>query len=227
MRVLIVDDHEIIWSGMRGVVERLAAQRQPPQPFAWFAARDVAAAQALPIEALDLILLDYHLPGTSGLDAMRAMRERFESAAIVIVSGDQRPDHIRHAIEAGAAGYIPKTMSEADMVAALALVMAHGIYLPALALLEVPTPLDHGDAQLPNEALPAFMSAELSPRQREVFAGALRGKPNKVIARELGIAEGTVKVHLAMVYRALGVRNRTEAMYRVLSADAAGAVARL
>jgi DNA-binding NarL/FixJ family response regulator len=71
------------------------------------------------------------------------------------------------------------------------------------------------------------MAAELSPRQREVFAGALRGKPNKVIARELGIAEGTVKIHLAMVYRALGVKNRTEAMYRVLSADAAQAVAHL
>ena len=67
----------------------------------------------------------------------------------------------------------------------------------------------------------------LSPRQREVFQRALRGKPNKVIARELGIAEGTVKVHLAMVFRALGVRNRTEAMYRMLSADAAAAVARL
>ena len=65
------------------------------------------------------------------------------------------------------------------------------------------------------------------PSQREVFARALRGKANKVIARELGIAEGTVKVHLAMVYKALGVRNRTEAMYRVLSADAAEAVARL
>ncbi len=69
--------------------------------------------------------------------------------------------------------------------------------------------------------------ATLSPRQREVFSRALRGKPNKIIARELGIAEGTVKVHLAMVFRALGVRNRTEAMYRVLSADTAAAVTRL
>ena len=230
MRVLLVDDHEVIWSGMRGVVERLAAQHRPGETFEWRCVRDVAAALALQVTGLDLILLDYHLPGISGVPAMQALRERFDAAPIVMVSGDQRPENIRRVIEAGAAGYIPKTMPEPEMVAALALVMACGIYLPPVALLDVEHPVDAGDAgdtHVSNDALHGFMSAELSPRQREVFAHALRGKPNKVIARDLGIAEGTVKVHLAMVYRALGVRNRTEAMYRVLSADAAGAVARL
>lgn len=236
MNVLFVDDHEVIWSGMRGVVERLAARTHPGEPFGWHVARDVTSAVALHVDTLDLILLDYHLPDLSGLEAMRAMRERFEAAPIVLVSGDQRPEPIRRAIEAGAAGYIPKTMPEAEMVAALGLVMAHGIYLPPVALLDVEPPgsggvYDDADeeagAPVPADALPAFMSAELSPRQREVFARALRGKPNKIIARELGIAEGTVKVHLAMVYRALGVRNRTEAMYRVLAADAGNAVAPL
>jgi DNA-binding NarL/FixJ family response regulator len=228
VRVLLVDDHEVIWSGMKGVVERLAAQQRPGAPFEWFCARDLAGALAAAAGALDLILLDYHLPDTDGLAAMRALRERFDSAPIVIVSGDQQPERIRRAIEAGAAGYIPKTMPEAEMVAALGLVMAHGVYLPPVALLDAaPAPEPADDAQLANDAIAAFMAAELSPRQREVFARALRGKPNKVIARELGIAEGTVKVHLAMVFRALGVRNRTEAMYRVLSADAINAVGRL
>lgn len=229
MRVLLVDDHEVIWTGMRGVVERLARQQRPDDGFEWRCSRDLAGALALADgEPLDLILLDYHLPGTTGLDAMHALRTRHEAAPIVILSGDGSPDRIRRAIEAGAAGYIPKAMPEGAMVAALALVMAHGIYLPPIALLEAqaPAPTDSGP-QLANEALQGFMAAELSPRQREVFARALRGKPNKVIARELGIAEGTVKVHLAMVFRALGVRNRTEAMYRVLSADAVGAVERL
>ncbi len=226
MQVLIVDDHQLIWSGMRGVVERLSAQQRPGEPFGWFGARDVASALALEVEALDLILLDHHLPGVSGLDGMASLRERFEATPIVIVSADQRPENIRRAIEAGAAGYIPKTMPEPEMVAALALVMARGIYLPAMALLDAQPPPED-DAHVANDAVLGFMDAELSPRQREVFARALRGVPNKLIARELGIAEGTVKVHLAMVYRALGVRNRTEAMYRVLSADAADAVARL
>jgi DNA-binding NarL/FixJ family response regulator len=227
MRVLIVDDHEVIWGGMKGVVERLAAQHHPDKPFAWHEARDVPSACALEAGALDLILLDHHLPGISGLDGMSALRERFEAAPIVIVSADLRPDTIRRAIEAGAAGYVPKTTPVPEMVAALALVMARGIYLPPVALFDVQSFVDSSEPHVPNEALSGFMAAELSPRQREVFAGALRGKPNKVIARELGIAEGTVKIHLAMVYRALGVKNRTEAMYRVLSADAAQAVAHL
>ena len=227
MEVLLVDDHEVIWSGMRGVVERLALQQRPARPFGWHCARDLPSARALGLTTLDLVLLDYHLPGHSGLEALQAMRETFEGAPIVIVSGDQRPQNIRRAIEAGAAGYVPKTMPEPEMVAALALVMAHGIYLPPVALFDAEPAAVDGEAHVENEALVAFMAAELSPRQREVFAQALRGKPNKVIARELGIAEGTVKVHLAMVYRALGVANRTEAMYRVLSADAVAAVARL
>lgn len=227
MQVLFVDDHEVIWSGMRGVVEHLALQRQPQTAFAWQCCRDVETACALPIDTLDLVLLDYHLPGVSGLEAMRRLSERFESAPVVIVSGDQRPAVIRSAIEAGAAGYVPKTMPEPEMVAALALVMAHGIYLPPIALLELESAADGGHGHVSSDALTGYITAELSPRQREVFARALRGKPNKIIGRELGIAEGTVKVHLAMVYRALGVRNRTEAMYRVMSANAVEAMARL
>lgn len=227
MQVLFIDDHEVIWSGMRGVVERLVAQQRPGEPFDWHCARELAAAMALPLQAPDLILMDYHLPGVTGLDALAALRERFESAPVVVVSGDQRPDHIRRAIEAGAAGFIPKTMPEPEMVAALGVVMARGVYLPPVALMDAEPARAGGEVQLDAESLPAFMAAELSPRQREVFSGALRGKPNKVIARELGIAEGTVKVHLAMVYRALGVHNRTEAMYRVLAADAGHTLARL
>src|SRR4051812_39555510 len=117
MRVLIVDDHQVIWSGMRGVVERLAAQHQSVAPFEWHATLDVGSALTLelPADALDLILLDFHLPDISGLTAMHALRQRFDSAPIVILSGDQQPQKIRAAIEAGAAGYIPKTMRESEM----------------------------------------------------------------------------------------------------------------
>lgn len=227
VRVLFVDDHEVIWSGMRGVVERLAAERPVRTPFEWHCAHGLSEALALDVQSLDLILLDYHLPDTECHAAMRALRERFDAAPIVIVSGDQSPERIRRAIESGAAGYIPKVMSQGDMVAALAFVMACGVYLPPVALLEpAPPPATTDDAQVPSTEIGSFVTAELSPRQRQVFARALRGKPNKVIARELGIAEGTVKVHLAMVFRALGVRNRTEAMYRLLAAEAGDALER-
>jgi DNA-binding NarL/FixJ family response regulator len=227
MRVLIVDDHEVIWSGMRLMLERLALQADRDRPIHFEGRLSVEAALEMADRAFDLILLDYHLPGLSGLQALARMREAFESSPVVILSADADPRRIRDAIHQGAAGYVPKSMSERDMQAALALVLAQGVYLPASSLFEVQADEPADEPELPPEAVADFLQAEFSPRQQEVFARALRGKPNKVIARELGIAEGTVKVHLAMVYRALGVHNRTEAMYRVMTAGAAGAIARL
>lgn len=237
MDILIVDDHEVIWRGMRAMLERLAAQCQPGRTIRIEGCLSVEAALDLRVRRFDLILLDFHLQGLSGLQALARMRQVFEASPVVVLSGDTDPRLMREAIQHGASGYIPKAMPEREMQAALGLVMAQGVYLPPMALLDAD--LDAGEhpadasgggehgAELPRESVEAFLSQEFSPRQREVFARALRGMPNKVIARELGIAEGTVKVHLAMVFRALGVRNRTEAMYRVLSADAAGAIDRL
>lgn len=227
MRVLIVDDHEVIWHGMRLTLERLAMQANQGRLSCFEGRLSVEAALDIAHRDFDLILLDYHLNGLSGLAALARMREAFEGAPIVIFSADADPRRVREAISLGAAGYVPKSMSERDIHAALAHVLVQGVYLPPLALLEVESAQHADEDDLPHEAIEAFLRLEFSPRQREVFARALRGKPNKVIARELGIAEGTVKVHLAMVFRALGVRNRTEAMYRVLSAGAAGAIARL
>ena len=76
-----------------------------------------------------------------------------------------------------------------------------------------------------SEDMNDFLLTELSNRQREVLGLALQGLPNKTIARRLDIAEGTVKVHLSMVYKALGVKNRVGALCRVLQADAASALA--
>lgn len=227
MQVLIIDDHEVIWSGMRLMLERLSLQANHDRVIRCEGRNSVESAMDLTERGFDLILLDYHLPGLSGLAALAKVRETFEASPVVILSADADPRRVREAINKGAAGYVPKTMPEREMQAALALVLAQGVYLPPLALFEVDAEAPAGEPELPPDAIEGFMRQEFSPRQREVFARALRGKPNKVIARELGIAEGTVKVHLAMVFRALGVRNRTEVMYRVLSANAASAIDRL
>lgn len=227
MRVLIVDDHEVIWRGMRATLERLSLQINPDRPIVLEGRLSVEAALEMIEREFDLILLDFNLPGLSGLPALARMRTAFEGTPIVVLSANADARCIRDAISQGAAGYVPKSMPEREMQGALALVLAQGIYLPRLALFEVEAQETAGEPDLPHEAVASFMRLEFSPRQREVFARALRGKPNKVIARELGIAEGTVKVHLAMVFRALGVRNRTEAMYRVMVAGAESAIARL
>ena len=103
-------------------------------------------------------------------------------------------------------------------------VLRHKIYLPAEFVLADDVTRARDPDELPREDLAGFLRVELSPRQREVLALAMRGMPVKLIARQLQIAEGTVKVHLSMVYRALGARNRTDAMCRVFDAQAAWAL---
>lgn len=225
MNVLAIDDHEIVWSGMRSMLERLARRLDPPAALEFHACADLDASERFAGISLDLILLDYHLPGIRGLQALQRVQVAFEGVPVVVVSGDTNPQRVREVIESGAAGFVPKSMPDAEMQAALMLVLAHGVYLPPIALLDA-EPAGAEELLAP-EQVAEFLDVELSPRQRQTLSLALRGVPNKLIARQLGIAEGTVKLHLAMVYRALGVRNRTEAMYRVLSADAARAIERL
>jgi DNA-binding NarL/FixJ family response regulator len=227
MKVLLIDDHEIVWNGTHRLLERLAGELDAGTPFAFQAVRDVAAATALAPQGFDLVLLDYHLPGTSGLDALRAVKAHFEATPVCMQSAETTPQRVRELIENGAAGFVPKSYALDEMEAALRVVLRHRIYLPAEFLIADAATRDERDERddegeaLPREELPRFLRAELSPRQRQVLALAIRGTPVKLISRELGIAEGTVKVHLSMVYRALGARNRTDALCRVFDARAA------
>ena len=230
MKVLLIDDHEIVWNGTRRLIEQVAGEVHPGQPFDFQAVRDVPAALALPGAGTDLVLLDYHLPGLSGVEALRAVKAHFEAASVCMQSAETTPERVREIIEAGASGYIPKAYALDEAEAALRVVLRHRIYLPAELLLAeddaqaVPHDAREEAAGLPREDLAGFVANELSPRQRQVLGLAMQGLPTKLIARRLAIAEGTVKVHLSMVYRALGARNRTDAIYRVLAADAASAL---
>lgn len=224
MRVLLVDDHEIVWSGARLLLQRMAADIEPGAPFHFEAVRDAETACALPADAFDLVLLDYHLPGLSGLDALRAVKARHEAVPVCMQSAESSPARVREAIEAGAAGFIPKSYRLEDMEAALRLVLRHRVYLPAEFVMSDDATRAPAPDELPRDDLARFLRVELSPRQRQVLALAIRGTPIKLIARRLAIAEGTVKVHLSMVYRALGARNRTEALCRVFDAQAASAL---
>jgi DNA-binding NarL/FixJ family response regulator len=160
-------------------------------------------------ESPDLVLLDMNLPGVSRLDALRQVKPAYASAAVVVVSGDEDPMFIRACIDAGAAGYIPKTTDATLTIQALRLVLAHGIYLPRSALTRPGATRPAGNAAAWNDR------PQLSDRQMAVLERMLQGKPNKIIARDLNIAVGTVKAHLWAVYQALGVTSRSQAMYRV------------
>lgn len=224
MRVLLIDDHEIVWNGTGRLLERLSRELDADAVFVFETRRDTQQACLLAPDAFDLILLDYHLPGLAGLEALQRVRAHFEAVPVCMQSAEGDSVRVRALLEAGAAGFIPKSYGLAEMEAALRLVVRHRVYLPAEFVLAEDVVRERQPDELSREELARFLRVELSHRQQQVLALAIRGMPVKRISRELSIAEGTVKVHLSMVYRALGVRNRTEALCRVFEAQAAGAL---
>jgi DNA-binding NarL/FixJ family response regulator len=205
MRVLLIDDHPLFREGLKGLLLGLEPSVQVEQ------AGSVDAAEALQGLSFDLVLMDLNMPGSQGMDALSRTKALFEAAAVVVVSGDESPSTIQSAIQHGAAGYVPKTTDPSVTIQALRLVLAQGTYLPPEALRQPGTTPETATA--PATSTPNWPK-ELSPRQLAVLRCLLQGKPNKVIAREIGIAEGTVKAHLWAVYQLLGVSNRAQAMYR-------------
>ena len=190
MRVLLIDDHALFRRGLRLMLRELMPEADVTEADSCATAIDMAD------DAFDLVLLDLNLPGMQGLSALNVIRPVFHQCPVVVVSGEENPGLIRATIQDGAAGFIPKTSEPEVMQAALRVVLARGVYVPAHAL---------GTATGSLEGL--------TPRQLEVLRRALKGTPNKLIARELNISEGTVKSHLSATFRAIQVRNRTEALY--------------
>ncbi len=199
MHVLLIDDHEMFRQGMRFLLSDL----NDDLSFSDAGTCD-EAMELLDSSDFDLALLDLNMPGTDGLNALRIIRDAHPSVPIAVLSGMDDPDLIRDAIDQGASGFVPKASSSEVLVAALQLILAGGVYLPQAALNATPVrPLDGDGAR----------HDLLSGRQTDVLLKAIQGKPNKVIAREMNIAEGTVKTHLSAAFKALGVHNRTEAVF--------------
>ncbi|MAY55453.1 MAG: DNA-binding response regulator [Gammaproteobacteria bacterium] len=206
VRILLIDDHDLFREGLKYLLPVLDSKVQ------YFEAGTLDDALQLKCEeGFDLILLDYYMPGVNGMDALEKCRQTFESATLVVVSGEEDPRIIRQSIEQGASGYIPKSSSRDDLVEALRLVLAGGTYLPSHAYRPVSPAISFAVQQ--SDAGNEIMITKLSRRQFEVLMKAVQGKSNKTIARELDISDHTVKAHLSVAFRTLGVQNRTEAVY--------------
>ncbi len=218
VKILLIDDHSLFAEGLRILLKDFDQQVQ----LVCCNSCEAALEQPEP-ETVELILLDYYLPGISGVEALSALRDYCPNSRITVVSALDDPKHIRRIIDAGAAGFIPKTSTFAVMSAALHLVLAGGTYLPPQAIEEKPRnqvenhhlDLHHVDAHHADVHDGAGRTGLdcLSVRQREVIMQVVQGKPNKVIARTLDISEHTVKAHISASFKLLGVSNRTEAVY--------------
>jgi DNA-binding NarL/FixJ family response regulator len=200
-RALIADHQGLARMGLKHLLRGLWAGAELDEAASLSEALELMSAQAY-----DLLLVDPSLPGFDELHSLEALCDQFPEVKIAIVSGSEKRDDILAAIIAGARGYIPKPLPERQIARAIELVMQGAIY--------VPDALGKRDRTASASATSASGPNALTPRQRAVFAELLTGKSSKQIAQSLGIAEGTVKIHLAAIYRVLGVRSRAEAIAR-------------
>lgn len=213
MKILIVDDHPLIREALRHVLTMLDNQLELIE--AQNCAEAMTAAAANP--ALDLVLLDLGLPDADGITALTQMRERHPATPVVVLSATEQPAMVTRAIDAGAMGFIPKTSSNQLLLNALRLVLSGGVYLPVEVLRQQQEAPETARVTTENNAGPAGTPRDkgLTTRQSEVLALMVQGKPNKLICRDLNLAEGTVKIHVTAILKALGVTNRTQAVIAV------------
>ena len=212
MKILLVDDHSLFREGVALLLKELDAAVQ-----VWHASNlDEALAVIVGDAGIELILLDFILPGTHGLQALETLRERHPDVPLVMLSSQEDQVTVLRSIQLGAMGFIPKSSSSNQMFEALRTVLAHGIYVPSLSL---------AGMTLPGPARPCTSAAEigLTPRQTQVLRLILEGKSMKLIARELGLSQNTAKTHVSAVLRALSVTTRTQA---IVAANRMGLVLR-
>jgi DNA-binding NarL/FixJ family response regulator len=208
---LVVDDHPLVRQALQNVLRQLDTGTVVVEAPDCSIALDLAAADA----DLDIVLLDLHLPGMGGLDALSLLRERHPGLPVVVLSADDNRQTVLEAIEKGAMGFIPKSSSNEVMLSAMRLVMSGGIYLPP-AILEHASVATAGSVAdgtaMPAPPVRTLSDLGLTERQFQVLALLLQGKSNKLICRELGLAEGTVKIHVSAILKALNVTSRTQAV---------------
>ena len=213
MKVLVVDDHAIIRQGLRAVLAQLADGGGPVEVLeasGYGEALDRIAATP----DLDLVLLDLRMPDVSGFAALADIEDRHPDVPIVVMTGEDDPELVREAFEHGALGFIPKSSPPPVILAALRLVLSGGTYVPPEILAARAAPrIAPAFPAAPNpDAALAADRLGITPRQSDVLTLLLAGKSNKVISRELHLAEGTVKNHVAAVLKALNVDTRVQAV---------------
>ncbi len=206
MQILIADDHALL---RRGLIELLHSV-YPDWEFLQASTLD-ETTELLNVHRVGLLILDLKMPGMNSVHTIHSLRTKYPDLSVTILTGSDDRAMILQCLSAGVHGYILKSAASEQLVQAVETILAGGIYVPPL--------LSH----VPHEDEPVMAVREnvtLSPnlpmtgRQLEVLKLLAEGRCTKDIARALGLGIGTVKVHLAGVYRALGAHSRMEAVVK-------------
>lgn len=197
LKILIADDHELFLDGLKMVLTDLDEEMVIETARNHKELQEKADGKT----SYDLILTDLAMPGLSWHESLRLLKEHYPDTPIVILSAVSDPENVMQAIDIGASGFIPKTSSSKIILSALHLILSGGLYLPSELL-----SLAGKTETVPENKGP------LTPRQLDVLRLMGQSKPNKIIARELDLSEGTVKLHVTAILKALNVTNRTGAV---------------
>lgn len=214
IRLLVVDDHQLF---RRGLMALLA---QEPGFSVVGEAGDATAAMGLAARLRpDLVLLDNHMPGVTGVDAIAALKTAAPEARVLMLTVSENESDLARGLRAGADGYLLKTIDTADLAASIRRVFEGDSVISPEMMGKLVGLLRRGPAQheagasapAPLEPPPSDPIHSLSPREREILRLIARGDSNKHIARALDIAETTVKIHVQHILRKLELSNRVHA----------------
>ena len=200
---LVIDDHPLYCDAMAASLSTAFSVKRVKAVNSLREARAFLATGAVP----DLIMLDLGLPDASGISGFMTLKTMLPDVPIVVISADSSDETIQMLMDAGATGFVPKDAPRHVIAEALERVQEGGIYLPPGF-----TPVER-DADAPGVDLQELAEriSSLTPQQSRIMHLICAGKPNKLIAYELSVAEGTVKAHITALLRRLGVSNRTQA----------------
>lgn len=206
IRVLVVDDHMLF---RRGLISLLAGDGRfeivAEAGDANEAHRRAAATQP------DVILLDNHMSGVNGVDALAGFKEVSPAARVLMLTVSEDERDLAAALRGGARGYLLKTMDSDMLAAAILRAMAGDSVVSPEMTSKLVSAFQSRQDEAPDKAAEADPIHSLSPREREILAHIARGASNKEMARELSIAEATVKIHVQHILRKLNLSSRVQA----------------
>lgn len=212
---IIADDHGLYRSGMAAVLLDEFGFRD----VVGVSTFDEAMAELSGSRLFDLALFDLSMPGMSGPASLAQLRETHANLKIAIISASEDRSQVLDGLAAGLNGFIPKSLPNDDIVAAIESILGGSIFVPRL-IVDVAMPSAKsglpalGPSRAAGQPQGSHIPAHITPRQRNVLEYIRKGFTNKEIARQLDITEGTVKIHVACLLTTFSVRNRTELAVR-------------
>ena len=201
MRVLIIDDHALFRVGLKGLLEQRNIEVVGA---AAHGAEGIELAEEL---KPDIILLDLRMPDMGGLEVLPILREKHPTTPVVMLTTSNEEKDLIKSLRSGAQGYLLKDMEPDELVGALRDI-EKGKNVVAQDLTDALARMVQGETNIDDNEGPF---ASLTPREHEILCLLAEGQSNKLIARNLGISDGTVKLHVKAILRKLGIHSRVEA----------------